>query len=107
MNNEKDEKKELSFLPFHAINEFMRKDFRMKVIRTALLALPELDRKYTAPVDKLTKKYVKAPGFRNSSKAPATVRAVAMTKPVDDKPDLVAAILNAWAESQTDLREQI
>jgi len=101
------DKTEIEFIPFHAINEFMRNDFRMNVIKSALLALPKLDRKFAAPLDRLTKKFVQVPGFRNSTKAPATVKAVAMTKPFETHPQLVAAILNAWAESKTVFRDQV
>ena len=101
------DKKKVSFIPFHAINQFMRNDFRMNVIRSALQTLPELDREFGSSIDRLTKKFVKVPGFRNSVKAPTTVKAVAMVKPFEKNPDLVAAILNAWAESKSVLRQQV
>jgi hypothetical protein len=96
--------KKISFIPYHAINQFMRNDFRLAVIRSAMMALPDLDHGIVAPIDRLTKKLVKVPGFRNSAKAPATIKAVAMVKPFEKNPDLVAAILNAWAESRPELR---
>lgn len=101
-----DEKKKLAFLPFHAINEFMRNEYRLIVIRSTLLALPELTRDFAGPVDSLTKKHVKVPGFRNSAKAPATVKAVAMVKAFEKEPKLVAAILQAWSEANANLRQQ-
>ena len=101
------DKKNVSFIPFHAINQFMRNDFRMTVIRSTLQALPELDHEFGSSIDRLTKKLVKVPGFRNSVKAPTTVKAVAMVKPFEKSPDLVAAILNTWAESKPALRQQV
>ncbi len=101
------DKKQAEFIPFHAINEFMRNDYRIMVIRTALLALPKLDRGLGASIDRLTKKLVRVPGFRNSVRAPATVKAVAMVKPFEQSPKLVAAILAAWAESKSELRQQV
>ncbi|MBU1661203.1 MAG: hypothetical protein KKD28_06995 [Chloroflexi bacterium] len=101
------DKTQAEFIPFHAINEFMRSDYRLMVIRNALLALPKLDRGLSAPIDQLTKKLVRVPGFRNSVKAPASVKAVAMVKPFEQSPKLVAAILSAWAESRSELRQQI
>jgi hypothetical protein len=98
--------KQLAFIPFHAINEFMRNDFRLIVIRSTLLALAGMDRSLSGPVDSQTKKYVKVPGFRNSAKAPATVKAVAMVKPFEQQPKLVANILAAWAEANAELRQQ-
>jgi len=102
-----DEKKQISFIPFHAINEFMRNDFRLNVIRTVLIALPELDRKQSMVIDSLTRKYVKVAGFRNSAKAPVMVKAVAMVKAFEKQPKLVAAIIDAWAETLPELRRSV
>ena len=102
-----DQTKKIKFIPFHAINEFMRNDFRLIVIRTTLLSYNQLDRKYALPIDQLTKRYVKVAGFRNSAKAPATVKAVAMVKAFETQPKLVAAILQAWSETQPGLRQKV
>jgi hypothetical protein len=101
------EKSEVEFIPFHAINEFMRNDFRIAVIRASLLAMNTLDRKFSTPIDQLTRKYVTVAGFRNSVKAPTMIKAVAMVKAFENQPKLVAAIINAWAESKAALRTQI
>ncbi len=102
-----EEKPKLEFIPFHAINEFMRADYRMILLRSTLLALPELSPKTQASINKLTKQHVKVPGFRNSTKAPASVKAVAMVKPFETQPKLVAAIISGWAEANPELRQQI
>jgi hypothetical protein len=99
--------KKVAFIPFHAINQFMRNDFRINIIRSTLLSMSQLDREFTAPIDRLTRKHVKVAGFRNSAKAPATVKAVAMVKPFEKHPNLVAAILNAWTASNAELRQQV
>jgi hypothetical protein len=100
-------KTQFQFIPFHAINEFMRNDFRLNIIRTTLISKGELNRKFAAPIDRLTRKHVKVAGFRNSLKAPVTIMAVAMVKAFEKHPDLVAAIVNGWSESKTELRSQI
>jgi hypothetical protein len=102
-----EEKKQMQFIPFHAINEFMRNDFRVILLRSTMQALPELPPKNQASINKLTKKYVKVPGFRNSAKAPASVKAVGMVKAFEKEPKLVAAVISAWAEANTELRTQI
>ena len=38
--------KTAQFLPFHAVNEFMRDDYRLEVIRSTLNALPGLPENY-------------------------------------------------------------
>ena len=101
------DKTEVEFIPYHAINEFMRNDFRLNVIKSSLLALPKLDKKYGITIDRLTRKYIKVSGFRNSVKAPATVKSVAMVKAFEKEPKLVSAILSAWAESKSELRQQL
>jgi hypothetical protein len=104
-NNE--EKSKMEFIPFHAINEFMRADYRMTILRSTLLALPELPSKTQASINKLTKKFVKVPGFRNSAKAPASVKAVSMVKAFEKQPKLVSEIIAAWAEANPELGQQI
>jgi hypothetical protein len=101
------EKEKIQFIPFHAINEFMRNDFRLKVIRTTLTHKNSLDRQFAAPIDRLTRKHVKVTGFRNSVKAPVTLKAVAMVKAFEKQPQIVAAILNAWCEINSELKTQI
>jgi hypothetical protein len=102
-----EENSKLSFIPFNAINEFMRTDYRMILIRNLLLGLPELSPKTQASINKLTKKHVKVPGFRNSTKAPASVKAVSMVKPFEKEAKLVSGVLSAWGELNAELRQQV
>lgn len=101
-----DDKKK-QFLPFHAINEFMRHDFRVKVVRNTLNALPSLPDELRTPINRLTRVIVKVPGFRNSTKAPASVRVKPTSEAFEKNPELVAAILAAWAETNPQLRQQV
>jgi len=98
------ENQKTEFIPYHAINEFMRSDFRLNIIRTTLMALPQLDRHYRNSVDRLTRKYVKVAGFRNSVKAPISLKSVALVKPFSKQPDLVSAILSAWSAANNKLQ---
>ena len=102
-----EEKSKMEFIPFHAINEFMRTDYRMILLRNTLIALPNLSPKTQASINNLTKKHVKVAGFRNSTKAPATVKAVSMVKPFEKQSKLVAAIISGWSEANSVLRQQI
>lgn len=97
----------IQYLPFHAINEFMRPDFRLSVIRTALTALPTLPENRRLPIDLMTRQAVKVPGFRNSAKAPAALKARPMAEAFEKSPELVAAVLSAWSETHTALRQQV
>jgi len=95
------------FLPFHALNEFMRPDYRLTVVRAALAALPQLPPHVRAPIDSLTKQIVRVPGFRNSLQAPPPMRAGPMAAAFEQSPELVSAILAAWAETHADLRQNV
>jgi hypothetical protein len=95
------------FLPFHALNEFMRTDYRLTVVRTTLLALPNLPEKFRRPIEGLTKKVVKVPGFRHSDKAPVRLRVIPTAEAFEKSPDLVATLLSAWAEAHAELRLKV
>ncbi len=99
--------KTVELLPYHAINEFMRNDFRLAVVRSTLAALPGLPPNYKSAIDRLTKKHVKVPGFRNSEKAPAAVKAAPIAEAFEKHADLVGAVLAAWVESHAELRQSI
>jgi hypothetical protein len=99
--------KTTQFLPFHAINEFMRDDYRSKVIRSTLSAISTLPAEYRDPVDRLTKRNVQVPGFRISTKAPVPLRLKPTIDAFVKNPQMAAAILSAWAEMHTDLRSQV
>jgi hypothetical protein len=99
--------KKQEFLPFHAINEFMREDYRLVVVRTALHSSAQLPPELREAIEKQTKRTVKVPGFRNSALAPAGVRIAPTSNAFEKNPDLVGAILAAWAEVHTELRQQV
>jgi hypothetical protein len=85
----------------------MRNDYRLAVVRSVLISLPDLPGELRSPVDRITKKKVNVPGFRNSSKAPVNVRIKPTVQAFEKHPDLVAAILAAWSEKHAGLRKQI
>jgi hypothetical protein len=95
------------YLPFHAINEFMRPDFRLSLLRDTLTALPDLSEEHNSRINRLTKKLVKITGFRNSEKAPALMKVIPMSKTFEKSPELVAAILAAWSDLNSQLRLEV
>ena len=95
------------FLPFHAINEFMRPDFRLSVIRETLTSLPDIPESLASELNHQIKKRVSVPGFRNSDKAPAMIKVLPTSKAFEKDPDLVASLLSCWADHQSKLREQV
>jgi hypothetical protein len=99
--------KQVSFLPFHALSRFMRDDFRLTVVRTALGSLNTLPNDLQRAIDKQTKRHVNVPGFRNSTKAPTSLKVKPLADAFEKRADLVGAILAAWAETQSELRQQM
>ena len=95
------------FLPFHAINEYMRPDFRLLVIRETLAAQSKLAEHLSNELNHQINKRVTVPGFRNSDKAPALVKVLPTSKAYENSPELVVIILSCWVEIQSALREQV
>jgi hypothetical protein len=101
------EEQTAQFLPFHAVNEFMRNEYRLEVVRATLNALPGLPENFRVPIEQMTRKFVQVPGFRNSAKAPLNKRVKPTAEAFEKSPYLVAAILAAWAEAHPELRRQV
>jgi hypothetical protein len=101
------DEKTTQFLPFHAINEFMRDDYRMSVIRSTLSTLPGASKDHRDQIEKLTKKFVQIPGFRISTKAPVSLRLKPTIDAFEKRPQLVSAIMAAWSENHSELRSQV
>jgi hypothetical protein len=97
----------LAFLPFHAINEFMRDDFRLSVINSVFKNMDNLSDTTYHKLNAQINKSVKIPGFRNPSKAPSTVKLIPTVRAFQKNPDLVAAILSAWMEGKLVLRDEV
>lgn len=97
----------VEYLPFHAVNEFMRSDYRLLVVRDTLGALSALPDGFRIPIDQLTRSIVQVPGFRNSAKAPLGKRVKPTAEAFEKSPQMAAAILSAWAEAHPGLRQQV
>lgn len=99
--------KQAEFLPFHAINEFMVNDFRLQVIQTVFSNYDRLPGERKSAINGLVKRFVQVPGFRNSTQAPAGVKARASVSVFERRPEFAAQILQGWTELHTDLRQKV
>lgn len=95
------------FLPFNALNEFMRDDYRHVVIQEVLSNLDALPKSQQAAIETITRKAVSVPGFRNSAKAPLVLRVKGMQDAFTRSAPTVAAVLAGWSELHADLRQQV
>ena len=102
-----DSQKHAQFLPFHALNEFMRPDFRLGVVRSALQSLEGASPEQRGRLDQLTRKLVNVPGFRNSAKAPLALRVKPTAEAFEKSAPLVAGIVSAWASTRPELAGRV
>ena len=98
---------QMNFLPFHAINEFMRPDFKLSIIRDVVNNASILPSNQASDLSNAIKRGVKIPGFRNSEKAPSLVKVMPMVKAFEKSPELVLAILSSWATIHRELSNQV
>jgi hypothetical protein len=99
--------RQISYLPFHAINEFMRPEYRQAVIQSTLQALPSLPANHQSTINGFLKKSVKIPGFRNSLLAPTPLKVKPSISTFEKNPGFVAAVLSAWSSTLPDLRQKV
>jgi hypothetical protein len=99
--------KQVQFIPFHAINEFMVNDYRLHVIQMVFAGLDRLASERRSAINSLIKRYVQVPGFRNSLQAPAGIKARAAVSVFERRPELVAQVLQAWSELNLDLGQKV
>ena len=98
---------QIKFYPFHAINEFMRPDFRLSIIRDVLNNVDSLTSEQVSALGNITRKAIKIPGFRSSDKAPAMVKVMPMVKGFEKNPELAGVVLSTWAAIHNELATQV
>ena len=99
--------KSISFVPFHAINNFMVDEYRYTVIQDVLSHFDQLTSKNRSNFQNLFKKYVTIPGFRNSSVAPLQVKIRGTNNAFEKKPQFTIQVLACWAEIHMDLQKKV
>jgi len=101
-----DEKFE-EFLPFNAINEFMRDDYRATVLLEVMNHLelypPDLRKELSHQISR----HVKIQGFRNSNQAPAALKARNAAALFQKSADFSAAVIHAWSSIHPDLQTTV
>jgi hypothetical protein len=99
--------KSIKYLPFNALNQWMRPDYRELVVSTVLQNLNTLGDPHKKTIHKLIKQYVQVPGFRNSTQAPGLILVRGTITGFEKHAGLTAAILSAWSQVQSDLRQKV
>jgi hypothetical protein len=101
------DQQQATFLPFHALNEFMRPDYRQGVVQSVMVGASSLPEKQLSALNQAIKKMVQVPGFRNSLQAPAAIKVKPAIHAFEKSAGFVAQILSAWAEIHSELRQQV
>lgn len=101
------EQNQVQFAPFVAINQFMLPEYRQSVIEAVLKQLSELPSQRRSAINSLIRRYVKISGFRNSDLAPLPIKVHQSGAAFERHSDFVAQILEAWAELNHELRQQV
>lgn len=101
------EEKRVQYAPFHTINEFMRDDFRLKVLQEVLIHAEDCDKTKALRLNRLIAKGVQIPGFRNSSMAPVAVRVKHSTGLFEKSAEFVALILDCWSDQHGNLKQAV
>jgi hypothetical protein len=99
--------KQVQFIPFHAINEFMLSDYRLHVLQKVLAGIDRLPGERRSAINNMIKRYVQVPGFRNSAQAPSGVKARASVTVFERRPEMAAHILQGWSELHPELRLKV
>ena len=103
MENEKS----IQFLPFNAINEFMLPEYRLQVIQNVFQNLEQLPSEQQRAIHRIQKKYLKVPGFRNSSLAPVPLKVRNSVGAFEKSAEFVAEVLAAWKTIHNDLSKKV
>lgn len=103
MNNEK----KAQFIPFHAVNEFMRDDYRLSILQEVMIHLEDCEKEKAMRINRLFGKGVQIPGFRNSSLAPIAVRIKHSVDLFEKSPDFAALMIECWSERHEGLKHAV
>ncbi len=97
--------KQAQFIPFHAINEFLLPDYRIKLIQL-VLSSDKVSPQHLSTLNRIIKNSVKVPGFRNSAQAPAPVKAKAAVSAFERNPEFVAHAIAGWFEVHPEMAQR-
>ena len=88
----------VQYLPFSAINMFMRPDYRLDVVRKVFTSIPEAPDDIKATFNRYIKKFVTIPGFRNSVSAPLSLKIKPYISAFEAHPEVAAFTMAAWVK---------
>lgn len=91
------EKNKVKYIPFHAVNEFMRDDYRLLVLQEVFTSLDKCSGMQKQMIQRLFAKGVQISGFRNSSLAPLGIRIKNSASLFERSSEFAAIIMECWS----------
>jgi hypothetical protein len=99
--------KKATFLPFHAINQFMVPEYRLSVLQRVFSGFEKLPGPRKSAINGLVKRLVSVPGFRNSGVAPVSLKVKSSVGVFERSAEFTSQVIMAWSELNPDLRQQV
>lgn len=96
---------EQKYLPFHAVNEFMRDDYRLTILHEVLNDQSQSPADLRQGIGRMIAKNVNIPGFRNSNQAPVGFKVKNSTSLFERSPEYAALVMDAWSYLHPDLKK--
>ena len=95
------------YLPFNAINEFMRDDYRLIILHETITHLNDANPEQQKEISKLISQYIKIPGFRKSNLAPAPMKAKNAVVLFQQSAAFSSKIVETWSSLHPKLKETV
>ena len=96
-----------TFLPFHAIYQFMVPEYRLSVLQRVFSGLDKLPGSRKGAINGLVKRLVSVPGFRNSGVAPTPLKVKGSVGVFERSAEFTSQVIMAWSELNPELRQQV
>jgi hypothetical protein len=94
----------MEYLPFSAVNDFMRDDYRITVMTEVFSNLEKLDKAPRTVITTAVSHHVSVPGFRNGNLAPVGRKVKASVSLFERAPEFAAAVMQGWSSLHPQLR---
>lgn len=100
-------KTHVQFLPFSAINAFMRDDYQVEVIKAVLAETSDLPEVLRGRFQAMQNRAIQIHGFRNSASAPSNIKIKPFIAAMQKNSELTALTLQIWAEIHPELMSRV
>ena len=104
---ENKDEKYVEYLPFNAVNEFMRDDYRSVILSEVMARFESIPEESKKDLSRLISKFIKIPGFRNSTMAPAAMKARNAVSLFQKSGAFAGIVMESWTTLHPELKSVI